>query len=193
MIAFAEGTVLHIQHIQLEQSKRAINSDKVQWTLFYRPRETVRWSPVHWHAGVWVEELYCDPPRLIILHRCSGSSFPRMYCGSASRPTQSLMSACTVFFFSSWRVKADHPLRVRVRSASCGGACKMLSRGISLHTSTFYLQTLHPFSCRSADASFRKSKRLVLFRKVLNRVIFLWHLMVSWFFLVHTTAFINTN
>ena len=151
----------------------------------------MRWRPVQWHAPVWVE-LYFDPPRLIILHRCSGSSFPRVYCGSASRCTESLLLACTEFF--AWRVKADHPLRVRARNAFYGGACKMLSRGISLQMLTFFLQTLHPFNCRSADTLFRKSKRPVLFHKVLNRLSYfydtLWYLA---FCLVHTTLFIYTN
>jgi len=69
----------------------------------------------------------------------------------------------------------------------------MLSRGISLHALTFSLETPHPFSCRSADALFRKSKRHVLFHKVLNRLSYfndiLWYLD---FCLVHTTVFINT-
>ena len=103
MIAFDEGTVLHIQR---EQFKRAVAQTRYRpWTLFFRPREIVRWRPVHWHARVWVEELYCDPPRLIILHRCSGSSFPRIYCGSSSCSTKSFLSACREFFFlksKSW-------------------------------------------------------------------------------------------
>lgn len=70
----------------------------------------------------------------------------------------------------------------------------MLSRGISLQMLTFFLQTLHPFNCRSADTLFRKSKRPVLFHKVLNRLSYfydtLWYLA---FCLVRTTVFINTN
>jgi hypothetical protein len=46
----------------------------------------------------------------------------------------------------------------------------MLSRGISSHTLTFFLQTLHPINCPSADTLFIKSKRLVLFHKFLNRL-----------------------
>jgi hypothetical protein len=70
----------------------------------------------------------------------------------------------------------------------------MLSRGISLQVLTFFLHTLHPFNCRSADTFFRKSKRLVLFHKVLRRMSYfydpLWYLD---FCLVHTTVFIKTN
>jgi hypothetical protein len=107
-----------------------------------------------------------------------------------------LLSFCCqrIQSFFSCRVKADNPLRARVRNASYGGACKMLSRGISFQMLTFFLQTLHPLNCRSADILFRKSKRLLLFHKVLNGLSYfydtLWYLD---FCLVHTTVFINTN
>ena len=70
----------------------------------------------------------------------------------------------------------------------------MLSRGISFQMLTFFLQMLRPFNCRSADTLFRKSNRLVLFRKVLNGLsCFCDTLCYLDFCLVHTTVFVNTN
>jgi len=70
----------------------------------------------------------------------------------------------------------------------------MLSRGIYFRMLTFFLQTLHPFNCRSADTLFRKSKRLVLFHKVLSGLSYFYDtLLYLDFCLVHTTVFINTN
>jgi len=154
MIAFAEGTVLHIQRIQREQSKRAVDSDKVEWNCetkaFVLTRRSMKCRTVLWPTkAYYLAQMFGFILSPHVLWKCL------TICWVCD------VSVYRLFF--SWRVKADHPLRVRVRDASYGGACKMLSRGISLHELTFFLQTLYPLNCRSADAYLERARGLYYF------------------------------
>jgi hypothetical protein len=142
---------------------------------------------VQWRFWV-LDELYSDPSRLI-LHKCSSSSFARVQCLTLYWVSVSVYS----FFLNS---KSCSPTSCKSTHCCFWWCLENAKQGdFFTDVNIFFLQTLHPFICRSADTLFRKRKRLaVVFHKVMNRLLYFYD---TWwcldFCVVHTTVFINTN